>query len=321
MDLVVRTYEPADAGPIAALQAAYAHAFPEATAHDAGYIGGFYGHPAFDGGRNIYCALAGPRLVACGFLFPKAPAGGSRFLFLDLRADPTSPDGPQAREALFARLVERAREIAEATPERTTRLQAVHFAGETGTIEYLLGKGFAHYESGYMMACDLSLPIPSRPAPQGIRVRAWRMESEAEQVAYLQAYNQAFPEAPRALEDLQYFLGSPMWQVGTSFTAFAGEQVAGSLLAYWNEEENGQQGQLVGSTEEIFVLPPWRRQGIGRCLIAEGLQYLRAHGLAEAHLEMSSTNAPALALYRSMGYRVYKEEIFLARDLGQWCSR
>ncbi len=52
-------------------------------------------------------------------------------------------------------------------------------------------------------------------------------------------------------------------------------------------------------------------------LIAQGLADLRDRGLAEARLELSSANAAALALYRSMGYEIVREQVFLAREGGR----
>ncbi len=38
-------------------------------------------------------------------------------------------------------------------------------------------------------------------------------------------------------------------------------------------------------------------------------------GMAQARLEMNSDNGAALALYRSLGYRVIHEQVFLHREL------
>lgn len=312
----IRHYETSDAGPIAGLQGDYGRAFPGATVQDADYIRGLYGHPAFAGGRNIFCAYdAAERLLGYAFIFVKAPAGTGRDLYVEVKARPDLPNAGEVRDRLFDAILARAQETARAEPQWSARLQAVCFAFETDAIRHYQAKGLAHYESGYMMGRSLAEPVPDLPAPAGVEVRAWRMESEAEQLRYLAAHNAALQDYPWDLGMLRYFMGSPMWAVGTSFTAFAGDEIAGSLLAYWNEGENQRSGQLVGSTEEIFVLPPWRGRGIARCLIARGLRFLREQGLAEARLEMASTNAAALALYRSMGYRVLHEQLFLAKEI------
>ena len=316
----IRPYQPADAPQIAALQAAYARAFPGVTVQDAGYIQGFYGHPAFDGGQNIFCATgAEGTLLGYGLLYAKPPEGDSpgarRYLFLSIQVDPTLGEGDTLRAALYARLVERARAIAAAAPQWQTMLQAALFSFETPAIAFLMVKGLARYGGGLLMSRSLAEAPPDLTAPKGVEVRASRLETDAEQLAYLRAHNEALPGSAMDLEGLRYFMGSPMWAVSTAYLATAGDQVVGGALAYWNEDENRRMGEKVGSTEEVFVLAPWRRQGIARYLIAQAMRYLREHGLDEARLEMAAENEAALALYRSLGYRVIREQVFLHGDL------
>lgn len=277
--------------------------------------GGLPGDSAPPGG-HIFCAYdAQDRLLGYAFLFPKAPAGGRRDLYLELQLRPGLAAAAEVRDRLFDAILARARQMAQAEPCRTTRLQAVCPADEAEAIAYLEARGLVRYATGYVMARSLAEPLPEAPAPEGVEVHAWRMESEEEQRRYLEAHNAAFPDSPWDRAMLQHLLRSPMWAVGTAFMALAGSEVAGSLLAYWNDEENRRTGQAVGSTEEVFVLPPWRRRGVARCLMARGLRYLRDHGLAEARLELSSANTAALALYRSMGYRTIREQVWLAREV------
>jgi ribosomal protein S18 acetylase RimI-like enzyme len=133
------------------------------------------------------------------------------------------------------------------------------------------------------------------------------MESEAEQQAYVQAHNEAFPEAPLALGDWQHFMKSPQWAAGTSIAAFAGTEIVGSVTVYWDEAENRSREQKVGFTEHIFVRPAWRKCGIARRLILKGLIYLKEHGLHEANLEVLAQNREALRLYEGLGYCVTHE--------------
>lgn len=269
-------------------------------------------------GRHIVCAYdAADRLLGYAFLFPKAPAGGRRELYLDLHVRPGLANDREVRDRLFDAILERANRMAEAEPQWAVRLQAVCPADGAEAIAYLEGRGLARCANGYVMARSLAEPLPEVPAPEGVEVRPWRMESEEEQRHYLEAHNAAFPDGPWDWAMLQYLLRSPMWAVGTTLTAFAGDSIVGSLLAYWNEAENRRTGERVGSTEEVFVVPGWRRRGIARCLIAHGLRYLRDHGLAEARLELSADNAAALALYHSMGYQVVCKQVLLAKEIAR----
>jgi ribosomal protein S18 acetylase RimI-like enzyme len=149
----------------------------------------------------------------------------------------------------------------------------------------------------------------------GICLRRWKMETEAEQSAYVSARNHCFPESPISLEEWQYFMSSPLWAVGTMVAAFDQDRLAGCVSAYWNEEDNRRSGVLAGFTEDIFVMPAWRGRGIASAMIADGLGYLKDHGLAEARLMVRALNETALGLYCQLGFEVSSESRFYARDL------
>ena len=55
-----------------------------------------------------------------------------------------------------------------------------------------------------------------------------------------------------------------------------------------------------GSIVEITVSPDYRRRGIARALICEALQV--CEGLRTVFLEVREGNAPAVALYESLGF-------------------
>jgi ribosomal protein S18 acetylase RimI-like enzyme len=165
------------------------------------------------------------------------------------------------------------------------------------------------------MVRDLTLPIPPLPAPAGIDVRHWQIEGEDGQQRYLAARNACLPSTAWSIDALQFLVTSPLWREGTSVTAFAGDAVAGSVLAYWDATENARSGRSFGYTEEVFVMPQWRGRGLGRCLLGGALRHLRAHGLGEAELQVSAVNDSALGLYRGLGYQVAGETWHLGREV------
>jgi ribosomal protein S18 acetylase RimI-like enzyme len=186
---------------------------------------------------------------------------------------------------------------------------------ETFSIEYVLSRGCMYTESVFRMMCDLSQEIPAVSLPGGIDFRRWHMESEQEQQAYVQARNEAFPEAPVAFADWQYFLSSPAWQEGTTITAFDGQEIVGSVAVYWDETIRQMTGKKAGVTEYIFVRESWRRRGIAAYLIHQGLGYLKEHGREAACLEVRATNQHALDLYHRLGYRTIDETRFYVLEL------
>jgi len=56
--------------------------------------------------------------------------------------------------------------------------------------------------------------------------------------------------------------------------------------------------------KRVFLRPEWRRQGIGRALTEAILQAARRIGYRRIRLDTIPALKPAIALYRSMGFRV-----------------
>jgi diamine N-acetyltransferase len=63
----------------------------------------------------------------------------------------------------------------------------------------------------------------------------------------------------------------------------------------------------------ISVLDGWRRQGIGRALMAAAEASARARGAKQIVLDMSAANVDALQFYRSLGYA--EHGLLLRRNL------
>ena len=311
--ITFRPFTPADAPRLVELQGRCLAVCADTRPMEAG----FYLAPAFEQGRNILCAeeyfSSDPqdRLLGYVAVYPHYVSQrlGARLLWTELRVEPELPEAGQLKDVLLERAIARAGEIRDASGERVG-LSATYFAEAQASIEYLLAHGFAHYESVFLMRRDLAQPIPDLPHPEGVQVRRWRMETEPEQRAYVEACNQAFPDTRQSLEGLQHFMRSPMWSVGTTIAAFAGEQVAGNVMVYYDPAQPPG-AERFGATEWVFVLPQWRRRGIARYLLQEGLAYLREHRLDYAELQVFSDNRQALGLYEAVGYRLYRETLSL----------
>lgn len=74
----------------------------------------------------------------------------------------------------------------------------------------------------------------------------------------------------------------------------------------------GDDGELL----RIAVLPGRRRRGLGRRLLAAGLDALRARGARRCSLEVRADNHAALALYEASGLRVVHRRRGYYRDRG-----
>ena len=272
-------------------------------------------HPALEAGQNVFSAWdeAGT-LVGFAPLVP-APAteaeaaGEPHHVWTIVVADPTYAEGDIVRDALLAHVLARAQALLERfPPPRRVRLASDLIVNQKADIDFLLHNGFEHYESMYVMARDLTTPLLDVSLPPGVTVRPWKMETEAEQDAYLAAFNRCFPGNPKDRAALQFFMRSPMWQVGTALSAFdVDNTLVGSVLSYWGPDDK------VGVTDDVFVLPEWRGRGLARYLVNAGLAYLREHSLEHARLEVRASNPPALRVYEATGHTRVNEEWLLGK--------
>lgn len=303
----LRTLAPEDLAQIMTLQQAYQAIYADAVVIPAPvYLSG-----SFEEGKNVLCAFDEQgTLRGYAPLFPNLilePNPLPHIIWAEVKTDPSLKSPMLLKDRLFAKLKQRAQELARFHPGHAAHLTFQYAPTETGSISYVLSKGCVYTESIFRMSCDLSRALPVLSPPSNIEVRIWHMDTPAEQQAYVQARNQAFPDAPTTLADWQFFTQSPLWQVGTSLTAFDGQNIVGSVAVFWDPAENERTGKRIGNTEYIFVLPKWRKRGIAAYLISQGLTYLQAHGLEQAQLEVRASNPSALNLYQRLGFRVSGE--------------
>lgn len=297
------------------LQAAYSNIYPDAPV----IPGEAYLSPAFE--SNVFCAFdESGKLLGYAPLYPVLRRDESRSphtLWAEVKAHPDASRDAQneIKDQLWARILVRAREVTGEFPGHPIHLTFEYSVSETASIAFVTSKGCQHTGSVFTMRRDLSREIPCPQIVEGVTIRPWRMESEAEQQMYVGARNECFPEAPVELGEWQYFMKSPQWSAGTTFAAFDGDELVGNVAILWDEAENQKSGRQVGFTEYIFVRPGWRGRNIARSLVNAGLAYLKAHGLNEAHLEVRARNAGALRLYNDLGYEAVRESRFYVLTL------
>ena len=61
---------------------------------------------------------------------------------------------------------------------------------------------------------------------------------------------------------------------------------------------------LLGSVQNVGVVPEHRGVGLGRALVLQALKGFRAAGLRRVYLEVTAENMPAVELYGSLGFRL-----------------
>ncbi|UOD32137.1 GNAT family N-acetyltransferase [Massilia violaceinigra] len=90
------------------------------------------------------------------------------------------------------------------------------------------------------------------------------------------------------------------------FGAFDGEALAGVVGVGREGAAKLRHKAFVGG---MVVAPAWRNKGVGRQLLAHALAFADAlPGVRQVTLTITAGNAAALALYASMGFRVFGQE-------------
>ncbi len=100
----------------------------------------------------------------------------------------------------------------------------------------------------------------------------------------------------RSLHDL------PDVQLPDGFSLAEAQTVARATI--WFDEVN-----RVGLFEPVETHEDFRRLGLARAVLTDGLHRMRAAGMRTARVEHDMTNAPAAALYESLGFTVAFETL------------
>jgi ribosomal-protein-alanine acetyltransferase len=88
------------------------------------------------------------------------------------------------------------------------------------------------------------------------------------------------------------------------------DSIAAGHVCLVDEADGGIRGYAVlmpaletADVLTIAVAPGHQRQGLGRSLLSAMRDWGRSHGVQRIFLEVRESNAPAIALYRSSGFR------------------
>ncbi|MBN2147634.1 MAG: GNAT family N-acetyltransferase [Anaerolineales bacterium] len=160
---------------------------------------------------------------------------------------------------------------------------------------------------------------PARPIPAGFEIRAVSPEHMRSVWEAQKEMNDGLFE--NVAEDWQEekfpaWLANPdnnprFWQV-----AWAGDQLAGMVLAWIDEKENQERQRKHGYTEHIYVRPQWRGRGLAGALIARSLQVLKEEGMTEAELGVDCENeSAAFRLYENLGYKTFSVDTWFRKNL------
>jgi mycothiol synthase len=217
--------------------------------------------------------------------------------------------GKGIRRAMLRHNERRIREIATAEPyEGPSVIETWAADTETDWNSLLVSEGYQPVRYGFEMVRPNLDEIPDLPLPEGIEVRPalpqhYRRIWDAQAEAFQDHWGSTeWPDEWFEMWQERPIFNPQLWQV-----AWDGNEVAGMILNFIDDDENREHHRKRGYTENISVRRPWRRRGLARALLARSLKVLKDHGMTEAALGVDAENiSGALGLYEDMGFRTVK---------------
>lgn len=103
-------------------------------------------------------------------------------------------------------------------------------------------------------------------------------------------------------DDYARFMRLPGYHRDLDVVAVMPDGVIAAYVNGWVDPLN-----RIGDFGPVGALPAYRRQGLTRAVLLEGLRRMRAYGMDRVCVSTSVTNTPARRLYESIGFRIVNQ--------------
>jgi mycothiol synthase len=192
--------------------------------------------------------------------------------------------------------------------EATPKLRIWSHADHPAAARIASAAGLARVRELLKMRLDRDTALPAAVWPPGVTVRTFEPGRDEQDVVAVN--RRAFdwhPEQGRlTVEDVLATEREAWFDADGFFLAVRDGAVAGF---HWTKVHPGD----VGEVYVVGVDPAAQGGGLGRALTLKGLHHLRDRGLGDTILYVESDNAPAVAVYRKIGFEVAQTDVAYAR--------
>jgi mycothiol synthase len=216
--------------------------------------------------------------------------------WIDLRLLPDC--GPEAGDAVVARLEERARE--RAAPGALTR--GAFAEPDEFARQVLAARGYELVRHSLQMIRSLT-ELPDAPEwPDGIQLRT---ADPDDLMPVFGAVEEGFADhwehEPDRFEDFTHFLHGPDHDPSLWYVAYDGGEIAGVCLC--SPYEWGQ--KTTGHVNSLSVRPRWRRRGLALAFLLHAFREFRSRGREHVSLGVDAENTTgAVRLYQRAGMHI-----------------
>lgn len=150
------------------------------------------------------------------------------------------------------------------------------------------------------MLRSLDGPIREAVLPAGCEVRAVAETSEiSNRAAAQREVWQPWTVGNVSDDDYARFMKLPGYHRDLDVVTVTPEGVIAAYVNGWIDPVN-----RIGDFGPVGALPAYRRQGLTRAALLEGLRRMKAHGMNRVCISTGISNVPALRLYESVGFKI-----------------
>jgi mycothiol synthase len=146
--------------------------------------------------------------------------------------------------------------------------------------------------------------------PTGFIIRPLNGEGEIE--AYVELHRAVFESRNMTAEWRARTLRQPAYTPDLDLVAVALDGRLAAFCVCWLDENPGT--GTIGQIEPLGVHASFRKSGLGRAILVEGLQRLQSHGASRICVEADNYRHAALDLYESVGFRIVRDILVYSKD-------
>lgn len=103
-------------------------------------------------------------------------------------------------------------------------------------------------------------------------------------------------------DDYERFMQLPGYHHDLDLVAIAPDKVMAAYVNGWIDPVN-----KIGDFGPVGARPAYRRQGLTRAVLLEGLRRMQAYGMDRVCLSTGESNTPAIRLYESIGFKIVNQ--------------
>jgi len=157
-----------------------------------------------------------------------------------------------------------------------------------------------------LLLLEIDLPIAASNIPEGSTLRTFVVGDDED--AWLVQNNEAFADHPEQgawkRADLEERTREPWFDPSGFLILDIDNRIAASCWTKVHELSP----QRFGEIYVISVHPDFQGRSLGKVMVTQGLRVLREKGVQKAKLFVDESNAAAISLYTSLGFRRERED-------------